>query len=450
MMNLLRHSKGSDEESKENRSLPKDMIYDIMLRLPGKSIFRFKCVSKTLNTSILSDPLFIHNYFTPKLQQKQLKKPTLLGFFYEVHNPQNPNHCVDQCYKDQEVSFVPMCHQGVPIASRSFKQGLGNFIASSNGLVLYGHHPKNYYVCNTVTNTWFALPPPIHTDDYHTEVPHNMYASDDTIKNLVGFYCQEENEQLSHHDVDAITNHIHQSYKVGRFFVKQASNNDWEMVVKIYSSDTGVWKESKLDDFGMPLYHVVAMSSYSISIRGVFFCSTTISTGMLIFAYVFNMASDGLDVLIEGPSSSHINGRAHGVIGESHLGFLQCAVGHDEGFEVYMLKQKLHSYFDKECYPFVYRSEWTLRHRVSTNDITNTVSPSKRGTFPVAFHAQNSHILYLRIGNQMICFDMQSGRLDFVPYDHSHGLICCSCCYLLEPFFYNLESWPLSPLPRQN
>lgn len=108
-----------------------------------------------------------------------------------------------------------MCHQAVPITSRSFKQGLGNFIASSNGLVLYGHHPMNYYVCNPVTNTWFALPPPIHIDDYHhhTEVPHNMYASVDTIKNLVGFYCQEEDEKLSHHDidVDAITNHIRQS-----------------------------------------------------------------------------------------------------------------------------------------------------------------------------------------------------------------------------------------------
>ncbi|XP_023905558.2 putative F-box protein At1g47300 [Quercus suber] len=323
MMNLLRDSKGSDEESKENQSLPKDMMYDIMLRLPGKSIFRFKCVSKTFNTSMLSDSLFIHNYFTRKLQQKQLKNPTLLGFFYKVHNPQNLNHCVDQCCKDQEVSFVPMCHQGVPIASRSFKQGLGNFIASANGLVLYGHHPMTYYVCNPVTNIWFALPPPIHTDDYHTEVRHNMYASDDTIKNLVGFYCQEEDEQLSHHDidVDAITNHRRQSYKVVRFFVKQAINNDWEMVVKIYSSDTGIWKESKLDYFGMPLYHVLAMSSYSISIRGVFFCSTTISTGMLIFAYVFNMGRDGLDELIEGPSSSHINGRAYGAIGESHLGF---------------------------------------------------------------------------------------------------------------------------------
>lgn len=99
MMNLLRDSKGSDEKNKKNQSLPKDMIYDIMLRLPGKYIFRFKCVSKTLNTSILSDPLFIHNYFTRKLQHKQLKKPTMLGFFYKVHNPQNLNHCVDQCCK---------------------------------------------------------------------------------------------------------------------------------------------------------------------------------------------------------------------------------------------------------------------------------------------------------------------------------------------------------------
>ena len=48
IMNLLRDRKGRDEDSKENQSLPKDMIHDMMLCLPGKSIFRFKCASETL------------------------------------------------------------------------------------------------------------------------------------------------------------------------------------------------------------------------------------------------------------------------------------------------------------------------------------------------------------------------------------------------------------------
>lgn len=52
----------------------------------------------------------------------------------------------------------------------------------------------------------------------------------EALKSVVGFYCQEEDEQeqLLHHDidVDTIANHICQSYKLLWFFVKQTSNDD--------------------------------------------------------------------------------------------------------------------------------------------------------------------------------------------------------------------------------
>ena len=90
IMNLLRDRKGRDEESKENQSLPKDMIYDIMLCLPGKSTSDSKRVSQTPDTSILSDLLFHHNYFTQYFHQRQLKTPTLLGFFYKSPQSSKP------------------------------------------------------------------------------------------------------------------------------------------------------------------------------------------------------------------------------------------------------------------------------------------------------------------------------------------------------------------------
>jgi hypothetical protein len=72
LLNLLRESNNRDE-AKEDQSLPDDMIiFQILLRLQGKSIFKFKCVSKTLNTSILSNPLFHHNYFMQKQQEKAI------------------------------------------------------------------------------------------------------------------------------------------------------------------------------------------------------------------------------------------------------------------------------------------------------------------------------------------------------------------------------------------
>ncbi|GMY08495.1 F-box protein At5g03970-like [Fagus crenata] len=173
LLNLLRESNKRDE-TKEDQSLTDDMIFQILLRLQGKSIFKFKCVSKTLNTSILSNPLFHHNYFMQKQQEKAIAASplTLLGFFYQ--------HLCEEEYgnRDQsrEISFLPMCKQGVPIASRGFKQSLGNFIASSNGLVLYGHHPMNYYLCNPITKTGLHF---LHLLMHITS------------KNLVGFYCQE-------------------------------------------------------------------------------------------------------------------------------------------------------------------------------------------------------------------------------------------------------------------
>jgi hypothetical protein len=95
-----------------------------------------------------------------------------------------------------------------------------------------------------------------------------------TSKNLVGFYCQEvdDDQQV----VDAVSNHIRQSYKVVRFFIKHLPiNKDWQLVVKIYSSETGVWKESAISDRDNrdELFGMLGRSSYCNSIRGVFFWS---------------------------------------------------------------------------------------------------------------------------------------------------------------------------------
>jgi hypothetical protein len=48
---------------------------------------------------------------------------------------------------------------------------------------------------------------------------------------------------------------------------------------------------------------------------------------------------------------------------------------------------------------------------VSTSHM-DIVHLCKMGTLPFAFHAQNSHILYLRIRYKIFCYDMLSGRVD--------------------------------------
>jgi len=69
-------SKSKRTQSKSASSLPLDLTSEILLRLPEKSIARFRCVSK-LWLSITTDPYFINLFET------RSPRPSLLVCFIE-------------------------------------------------------------------------------------------------------------------------------------------------------------------------------------------------------------------------------------------------------------------------------------------------------------------------------------------------------------------------------
>ena len=66
-----------------SQHLPEEVVYDILIRLPVKSIFRFRCVSKSWN-SIFTKPIFITTHFNFN-QAKSLSNNSHNGFLLYTH-----------------------------------------------------------------------------------------------------------------------------------------------------------------------------------------------------------------------------------------------------------------------------------------------------------------------------------------------------------------------------
>lgn len=66
-----------------SQHLPNEVVYDILTRQPVKSIFRFRCVSKSWN-SIFTNPIFITAHFNFN-QAKSLSNNSHNGFLLYTH-----------------------------------------------------------------------------------------------------------------------------------------------------------------------------------------------------------------------------------------------------------------------------------------------------------------------------------------------------------------------------
>jgi F-box interacting protein len=132
------------ERSSSSSYVPHDLLEDILIRLPAKSIIRFKCVKKSWYT-LLQNPTFIakHHSFqsqnNPNLlvqsESENLTPPTITLF-------QNPSfmslhpHCHNDGF-DSEVSL------GMPIFRDKWKTFMNpNLCACINGIICL--HEDNY------------------------------------------------------------------------------------------------------------------------------------------------------------------------------------------------------------------------------------------------------------------------------------------------------------------
>ncbi|XP_077231512.1 F-box protein At5g49610-like [Tasmannia lanceolata] len=144
------------EDETENHHLTEDVVMvDILPRLPAKSLFRFKCVSKKWNDFISHDPSF------PQKQSQCFSSFSGLLF----HNPQGSELGLGLTSPDEKS-------HGVPDPSLRFIDDPVEIKASCKGLVCCKSHTNDssYYICNPATKEWRVLPNPPRDHDSMVDV----------------------------------------------------------------------------------------------------------------------------------------------------------------------------------------------------------------------------------------------------------------------------------------
>ncbi|XP_012834651.1 PREDICTED: F-box protein At5g03970-like [Erythranthe guttata] len=195
-----------------------DLLTELLLQLPPKSVFKFISVSKRWKT-IINDPFFIENYS----KRRSSGDGRLLALFQTKFTPPTiPGDPIQMNILPIHPCNITFDH--VP------KEGLGTFVNSSNGLILCGllqlvgkHMVTMYTVLNPVTGKCVALPR-----------PPTIWRDELYLSSFDAIMCEENKTALE------------PNYIVVR--VREL----WGKVMKIetFSSVTGMWATSSLKATG--------------------------------------------------------------------------------------------------------------------------------------------------------------------------------------------------------
>ncbi|XP_058179977.1 F-box protein At2g40925-like [Rhododendron vialii] len=190
---------------------PKDIVLEILLRLPVKSVMRFKCVSSDWNDTI-SAAAFRKNYLSRHC------KNAPIGFFYSCI----PSHR-SKTRHNKFISSTAM--ETRELESLDCLQNLRNVLASSKGLLLVSLNHNTCHVLDLVSKKHIKLPKPL--ENY----PHAH----------VGFVCHEQ--ETGGRKINGL------SYKLVRVGgtlppVELPDNEAKTREVETYSSKTGKWSKS--------------------------------------------------------------------------------------------------------------------------------------------------------------------------------------------------------------
>ncbi|CAA0275939.1 unnamed protein product [Arabidopsis thaliana] len=140
-------------------SIPKELILEIMLRLPAKSIARFHCVSKQW-ASMLSRPYFTELFLTSSSTQPRLLfaiKRNGLWCFFSLPKHQSPYDNSSSSLvvaADFHMKFLP---NKIQMYSSSENRKLSCCYAS--GLTyFYDMYSEVRVICNPITGRYASLP----------------------------------------------------------------------------------------------------------------------------------------------------------------------------------------------------------------------------------------------------------------------------------------------------
>ncbi|XP_042479809.1 F-box protein At5g03970-like [Macadamia integrifolia] len=410
----------SSSSSSSDSPFSDDILMEILICLPLKSVIRCKCISKRWN-HLISQPCFRICYYdrirrssirhlplgffqTPSFEILPGAKIPLLKFSATPPSPQA---------KEEEET------EGVDTKSLESSQQilnlLGNIICSSNGLFLCSHNNprRTHYIFNPLTKECYRLPP----------LPRKQRQS------IMGFVVDS---------TSLLSSSIR--YKVVSADIGTDSHGH-TIGMETFSSETCKWRQS------------------TVSIIGSYrpFCwytstSSTIGGGIHWMDYEFNnigvyhpfKEDDELEMIKPPHSLSFIPC----LLGESTDGLLQLAAF--DYFGTFIKVWIFYSNKEKE------NQHWSMIHEVKVNSIQRNFDSQFNIPYliPLAFHPHNPEALFVACSGYIFLFHLNATTtpsLEKVQYIHNYcgsndgyyGEIVAQ--FRLHPYF--LPLWPISPHP---
>ncbi|KAL2546036.1 F-box protein [Forsythia ovata] len=368
-----------------------NMLLEILLRLPPKSVFKFRCVSKRWN-EIINDSFFLQSYAE---QRKGLDDAGRLWAFILCPTGSTP------------IEIVPVLDNQIGTIQRDH----GNFICSSNGLILCvhlhgnifcGHNPITYTVLNPLTKKWVSLPSPANVN----------------LGILMGLVCEENIAQL-----------------VANYKVVHICNSNWdnELMIETYSSKTGKWIESKL--FATDYFRLRPFVA-PLVLNGIF--HWTVSDVLIAIYDPDDIGGENHLQLIEKPRAE---GRSYSSgFSRSSDGLLWYGENIKQIMKFWMLPKGENGYRRSCTIP---RQEWSLVHTVNLYSLCDNYSIISHvqacmqdyyDLYMIALNPNNPLIMLFSIDGTTFLCNIVSKSVEPIRY-HGPSMEDHSDFYTLYPYF---------------
>ncbi|XP_028114937.1 putative F-box protein At3g23950 [Camellia sinensis] len=345
----------------------------LLVRLPVKSVMRFKCVSKGWN-HMISNAAFRTTYLS---RHGEVEQP--FGFFYHRPRPNFTYHGPSM-RGIGPTKFINTTNaaERPELKNLDYLHELGYILVSSKGLLLLSPDPMSYYVYDFVSKK-------------HVELPRTLkYSYVD-----VGFVCKEQHKQGSYH----------LSYKVVCIGTTHHEHMYKSKTRKLetYSSETGKWQISimtAISEFGLGLHFTAKV------IGGVFHWFEV--EGLKVVVYNPD-DSEGHVKLIELPSDPGVPLLSSQGFGGTHDN--ECLQFYDiyQSIDVWILKSKQEGVVEAIWMrrdDMVEQNRWILTHRIKME-----LLPSKIGIsflHPIAICPWNPGLIFMCIflrPNEIVSYD---------------------------------------------
>ncbi|XP_065856412.1 F-box protein CPR1-like [Euphorbia lathyris] len=140
--------------------VPKEIITEILQLLPGKTLLRFRCISKSL-LDIIDSSDFIKSHLTTTLENRTHRKIIFRHYAWLDNINPVPIHVLDM-----DEPFPPELRKGNPPESGNFDKFAYDVFGHCNGLVLLREDHVSLVVWNPTTRKFRKLPVLPNKEDY--------------------------------------------------------------------------------------------------------------------------------------------------------------------------------------------------------------------------------------------------------------------------------------------